>query len=75
MSVGVNTETGTPVSIRWSAGVVDRVRRTLDAWVLRGRWWERDDRRVYLLVETERRRVVELERRGPASWRVLRVHD
>lgn len=50
-----------------------RVERLLEAWVVEGRWWGREERRDYVRLLTDRA-TVELYRRGDA-WRLTRILD
>jgi hypothetical protein len=71
--VEVRLHAGRPVSVRWHEPHeprprLGRVARILDDWDYVGRWWEREVRRHYLLLETDEGRTLELYREGEAWW-------
>lgn len=53
---------------------MERVAQVLDAWEYAGRWWERERRRSYLLVETDRGTTLELFLEDDA-WCLSRTSD
>lgn len=53
---------------------VERIAHVLDSWEYAGRWWERERRRSYLLVTTERGSTLELFREGE-TWCLSRTSD
>lgn len=50
-----------------------RIRQLNDFWILQGRWWAREERRVYFRAETPRG-LVELYRSGD-GWTLSRLMD
>lgn len=50
-SIEVEVTRGWPVLIRWN-GRVHRVRSLVDAWVVQGKWWAGEERRVCFRVAT-----------------------
>lgn len=49
------------------------VRAVLDKWVARSRWWNNDEKRVYLRLDTSRG-IIEVYRVG-RQWYVSRIAD
>lgn len=50
-----------------------RVRRTLETWVVQGRWWHAEERRLYMRLATDGA-VVEVYR-ARDGWHLARVLD
>jgi hypothetical protein len=71
-SIDVDTHGRRPRRIYWD-GRTYRVRRVLDYWILQGRWWADEERRLYLRLDT-RRAVLEVYRRG-GDWTLSRIVD
>jgi len=70
---------GSPRALRWvdPKGARERrahVTRVLDDWDYAGRWWEREVRRHYLLLETDEGLTLEIYREGDA-WCLSRLSD
>ena len=78
----VVVEGGRPERVNWSS--VDarraksssggRVRRVIDEWRVDSRWWTREIRRDYYLLELEGGQLVEVYREGE-GWCVTGVAD
>lgn len=49
--VDVDVTKGWPVVIRRN-GRIYRVESMLDVWIVQGKWWSREERRVYFRVST-----------------------
>ncbi len=71
-SVEVEVTRGWPVLIRWNEKV-HRVRSLVDAWVVQGRWWAEEERRVYFRVTTDRG-TLDIYRSGD-DWVLTRQFD
>lgn len=54
-------------------GVIFRVQEIIDWWVVQGRWWSAEERRVHFRLLTDRG-MMELYRRGD-SWTLYRLFD
>lgn|GEM_PF-730231 len=72
-----------PVRLYWRSNTY-HVSRILDRWVLQTRWWAREERRLYVLVEaslaaSEAVQYLELYKTGAAGsgteWTLARVVD
>lgn len=70
--IQVEPASGPPERVRVD-GRWYRVRRVLDGWVARSRWWAGDETRLYVRIETEEV-VLEAYRTG-REWRLARVLD
>lgn len=70
--VEVEVTRGWPVLIRWN-GKVHRVRSLVDAWVVQGRWWAEEERRVCFRVTTDRG-TLDIYRSGD-DWVLTRQFD
>ena len=78
----VVAEGGRPGRVNWSSADGNRinpsfggrVRRVIDEWRVDGRWWAKEIRRDYYLVELEGGQLVELYREGE-SWCVTGIAD
>ncbi|MBT3343549.1 MAG: hypothetical protein HN712_20595 [Gemmatimonadetes bacterium] len=67
-----------PVRLYWRSNTY-HVSRILDRWVLQNRWWAREERRLYVLVEAtlgvgDAVQHLELYLRG-TEWMLARVVD
>ena len=67
-----------PVRLYWCSNTY-HVSRILDRWVLQNRWWAREERRLYVLVEASLGvgnavQHLELYLRG-TEWMLARVVD
>ena len=79
--IEVEPDSGRPALIRWRRHTY-RVRRVLDYWILQNKWWEREEKRVYLLLETdpiparlqESPTTMEVYRVGK-DWKLARIVD
>ncbi len=76
--IEVQPTRGPPRALRWTDPLGRaqdaRVARVLDDWDYAGRWWEREVRRYYLLLETDAGHTLEIFREGDA-WCLSRVSD
>ena len=70
--IEVEPNTGPPTLLRWRLKTY-QVRRVLDYWILQNRWWEREEKRIYLLIETEPLIEKRLPSESPATMEVYRV--
>jgi hypothetical protein len=75
----VQPANGMPRALRWTDPAGGRARsarvtRMLDDWDYAGRWWEREVRRHYLLLETDAGQTLEVYREGDA-WCLSRLSD
>ena len=50
-TIDAEPNSGLPAILRWRNRTY-RVRRVLDYWVLQNKWWEKEEKRIYLLLET-----------------------
>ncbi len=71
--IEVEPASGSPSLIRWRQQTY-RVRHVLDYWILQNRWWEREEKRLYLLLETEPATTMEIYRVGK-DWKLARIVD
>lgn len=51
--VDVREKKGWPVEVRWCNRTY-HTRRLVDFWVVRSRWWAREEQRIYFRVWTDR---------------------
>lgn len=56
-----------PIRVRW-AGRVHTVDRIVDRWVLQGRWWAGEERRLYYRFLLHTGLTIDVYRSG-ATWR------
>ena len=49
------------------------VLQTLDRWILQNKWWEKEEKRLYYLLETDHA-TMEIYRVGP-KWILARIMD
>jgi len=70
--VDVEVTRGWPVVVK-RHGHTHRVRSLLDAWVIQGRWWAAEERRVCFRVSTTGG-IMELYRSGE-EWILARIED
>ena len=61
-----------PQTIIWRMSTYT-VLQTLDRWILQNKWWEREEKRLYYLLETNRA-TMEIYRVGP-KWVLARIMD
>ena len=61
-----------PQSITWRKATYT-VHQTLDRWILQNKWWAREEKRLYYLLETDRA-TMEIYREGP-RWTLSRIVD
>jgi hypothetical protein len=71
--IDVGCKDDVPYVICWRGGAYD-VERVLDVWWARGPWWEADERRDYLLLETTSG-VMEVFRSTHQGWTLSRIFD
>ena len=50
------------------------VLRIMDYWVVQGRWWLREEKRVYLRLATDRG-PIEIFHRDGSEWILSRIFD
>lgn len=70
--IEVAPSSGRPERVR-VRGRWHRVRRVVDGWVVRSRWWGEEETRLYVRLETTGA-VIEVYRVGGA-WRLARILD
>jgi hypothetical protein len=70
--IEVEPDTGPPSILRWRCKTY-QIRRLLDYWILQNRWWEKEEKRVYLLVETEPFTEQSRAKESPATMEIYRV--
>ncbi len=70
--VDVEEDGGKPKRVRWRKKVFV-VERILDGWIAQGKWWRREEKRVYLRLLTDRG-VIEVFRIGE-TWKLSRLFD
>ena len=70
--VEVEVTKGWPVLVHLN-GRQHRVRHLVDAWVVQGRWWAEEERRVYFRVDTTGG-MLDIFRSGD-DWVLSRVQD
>ena len=70
--VDVETRDRQPRTITWRQTTYT-VRQTLDRWILQNKWWEREEKRLYYLLETDRA-TMEVYREG-SRWTLSRIVD
>jgi len=61
-----------PQTITWRKNTYT-VHQTLDRWILQNKWWEKEEKRLYYLLETDHA-TMEIYRVGP-QWTLARVMD
>lgn len=71
-SVEVEVTKGWPVLVNWN-GKKHRVQCLVEAWVVQGKWWAREERRVYFRVVTTGG-TFDIFRSGD-DWVLSRVQD
>lgn len=71
-AIDVQTATGRPQRIIWRNRHY-AVEQVVDFWVWQGRWWEAEERRVYMQLVTDGG-TVEVFRRNQ-SWVMSRAYD
>lgn len=71
--VEVDEKKGWPCRIRWR-GTVLRVKRPLDFWKRRGRWWGKEEERIYFRLLTDGG-AIEIYRDGSSDWVLTKVLD
>jgi len=71
-AVRVELEGGRPCAVHWRRRVYG-VREVQDFWIVQGRWWSREERRLYQRLSTDRGGM-ELYRSG-REWRLQRLVD
>ena len=64
--IEVRTVRDRPVAFRWRRRHYT-VRETIDTWILQGKWWVREERRVYFKVLTDRG-TMEIFHRDDRWW-------
>jgi hypothetical protein len=70
--VDVETDGGKPRKIRWRRTVFT-VEQILDGWIAQGKWWRREEKRIYLRLLTDRG-IIEVFRIGE-RWKLSRLFD
>jgi len=70
--VEVEVTRGWPVVVRWK-GKRHRVQRLVDTWVVQGRWWAEEERRVCFRVQTSGG-TLDIYRTGDA-WVLAKAQD
>lgn len=70
--IEVETKDSRLARIRWRHSTYC-VLDILDGWVIQNRWWGHEERRVYMLVETDQA-TMEIYRVDD-SWKIARVAD
>ncbi len=70
-AIEVEEEEGRPTCLTWRRR--QPVREVLDSWVVQGKWWGKEERRVYFRVRTDSA-VLEIYR-GKTGWRLARTVD
>jgi hypothetical protein len=75
--VEVELKKGWPMRIHWDGRAVT-VTRLIDCWVAQGRWWAREEKRIYFQLDT-RRGAIEIYRSGlvtaDEAWVLARIFD
>ncbi len=71
--IEVRTRGNRPHIIRWRRRLLD-VRQVLDFWVIEGRWWSAEERRVYFRVSTSTGAVMDIYRRDN-EWYLASLVD
>ena len=66
--IEVKPDSGPPSLVRWRRRTY-QVGRVLDYWILQNRWWEKEEKRIYLLLEANESKA----RESPATMEVYRV--
>ena len=70
--IEVTPSRGQPDAIRWRKRTY-RVEKILDYWIAQNKWWDREEKRVYLLLQTDGS-TMEVYRVGN-SWTLSRLVD
>ena len=70
--IDVESTQGAPRKFQWRRKVFI-VERILDGWISQGRWWRREEKRIYLKLLTDRG-IVEVYRIGE-KWKLSRLFD
>ncbi len=75
--IEVELKKGWPMRIHW-AGRSMTITRLIDCWVAQGRWWAKEEKRIYFQLGT-RRGAVEIYRSGltesDEAWTLARIFD
>lgn len=70
--VDVELKKGWPVAVSWN-GRRHRVQHLVDAWVVEGRWWAEEERRICFRVATSGG-TLDIYRSGDA-WMLTKTQD
>ena len=70
--IEVTPSQGRPDTIRWRRRTYC-VEKILDFWIAQSRWWDREERRLYFLIQTNHS-IMEIYRLGD-SWTLSRLVD
>lgn len=72
LPITVVLEGGRPIRVGRGTRT-ERVLRLVDSWIVRSRWWERDERRTYYRLETTAGVIDVYEHEG--KWYLSRILD
>lgn len=72
--VKVEDRKGWPVQIRRGSRVY-RVRKLVDVWVVQGRWWLDEEKRVYFRVLTDKGTMDVYRRDKTGEWVMAKMMD
>ena len=70
--IEVTPSRGRPITICWRHRTY-RVEKILDFWIAQNKWWDREEKRIYLLLQTDHS-TMEVYRVG-SSWTLSRLVD
>ena len=71
-AIDVSLKDRQPQTITWRKNTYT-VHQTLDRWILQNKWWEKEEKRLYYLIETDHA-TMEIYRPGP-TWILSRIMD
>lgn len=71
-AIDVSLKDRQPQTITWRKNTYT-VHQTLDRWILQNKWWEKEEKRLYYLLETDRA-TMEIYRIG-REWILSRIMD
>ena len=71
--IQVTLSDGKPAAIRWRNRTY-RIVSILDYWIAQNKWWDNEEKRTYLLLQTNHS-TMEVYRTGRAHWTLARIVD
>ncbi len=71
--ITVFTVKNRPHIIKWQHRRL-KVQRIMEYWIVQGRWWHEEEKRVYLYLSTDQG-PIEIFRRNTSEWILSRIFD